>query len=456
MKFNLRKFIGNKEFMKSALTVAIPLMFQQLVTSSVNLIDNMQVGQLGDAALGGVAAVNRYYMIATFGTNGVLAAAAIFIAQYFGAKNMQKTKESFRFSILCAFAIMIPFALTGLLKPEVIVKFFTDDAAILKQGVDYMGVAAYTFFPMALSLSINNAFRACGETKKPLVIGILTALCNTMFNYILIFGHFGAPALGVRGAALATLIARLFEMITLLIVLKLSEMPFKTKVKNLLKFPFELGKRIMIKAAPLALNEVLWSSGMAMLFKFYSTRGPEVMSGYSVAGTTSDLFYVLFGGMAVASNVLISQELGANHLDEARDNGYRLLGFSTMLAVVFGIGMFTTSYLVPPLYNVSETARFVASSMLKIQGVMFWIYMFTCMCYFILRAGGDTKNTLLMDSVFMWTVNLPFVCACTYLTDLPIVGLYLAGQAADFLKLIISYKMVSKEKWVRNLTEGHQ
>ncbi|MBQ4344197.1 MAG: MATE family efflux transporter, partial [Erysipelotrichaceae bacterium] len=110
MKFNLKKFIGNKEFMKSALAVAIPLMFQQLVTSSVNLIDNMQVGQLGDAALGGVAAVNRYYMIATFGTNGVLAAAAIFIAQYFGAKNMQKTKESFRFSILCAFAIMIPFA----------------------------------------------------------------------------------------------------------------------------------------------------------------------------------------------------------------------------------------------------------------------------------------------------------------------------------------------------------
>lgn len=453
---NLKKYIGDKTFMKTTLAVAVPLMFQQLVTSSVNLIDNMQVGQLGDAALGGVAAVNRYYMIATFGTNGVLAAAAIFIAQYFGAKNMQKTKESFRFSILCGFAIMIPFALSGLIFPELIVKFFTDDAAILQQGVEYISVAAYTFFPMALSFSINNAFRACGETKKPLVIGVLTALCNTALNYVLIFGHFGFPALGVKGAALATLIARIFEMVTLLIVLKMSDMPFKTKVQNVLKFPGDLAKRILIKAAPLALNEVMWSSGMATLFKFYSTRGPEVMSGYSISGTTSDIFFVLFGGMAVASNVLISQELGANHLQEARDNGYRLLGFSTMLSVLFGAGLFCSSFIVPPLYNVSETAREVASSMLKIQGAMFWIYMFTCMCYFILRAGGDTKNTLLMDSGFMWTFNLPLVGLCTYLTDWPIIGLYLAGQVTDFVKLVISYKMVSKEKWVRNLTEGHQ
>ncbi|MBR5004915.1 MAG: polysaccharide biosynthesis C-terminal domain-containing protein, partial [Erysipelotrichaceae bacterium] len=323
-------------------------------------------------------------------------------------------------------------------------------------GVEYISVAAYTFFPMALSFSINNAFRACGETKKPLVIGVLTALCNTALNYVLIFGHFGFPALGVKGAALATLIARIFEMVTLLIVLKLSDMPFKTKVQNVLKFPGDLAKRILIKAAPLALNEVMWSSGMATLFKFYSTRGPEVMSGYSISGTTSDIFFVLFGGMAVASNVLISQELGANHLQEARDNGYRLLGFSTMLSVLFGAGLFCSSFIVPPLYNVSETAREVASSMLKIQGAMFWIYMFTCMCYFILRAGGDTKNTLLMDSGFMWTFNLPLVGLCTYLTDWPIIGLYLAGQVTDFVKLVISYKMVSKEKWVRNLTEGHQ
>lgn len=455
MRLNFKKYIGDKAFIKTALAVAIPLMFQQLITSSVNLIDNMMVGQLGDAALGGVAAVNRYYMIATFGTNGVLAAAAIFIAQYFGAKNMLKTKESFRFSILCAFAIMIPFALTGLLFPEVIVTFFTDDAEILKQGIDYIRVAAYTFLPMALSLSINNAFRACGETKKPLVIGILTALCNTCLNYVLIFGNFGAPALGVQGAALATLIARIFEMTTLLIILKLSDMPFKTRVQNLLKFPGELAKRIIYKAAPLALNEVLWSSGMATLFKFYSTRGPEVMSGYSISGTTSDIFFVLFGGMAVASNVLISQELGANHLEEARANGYRLLGLSTMLAVVFGAGLFSASFIVPPLYNVSDTARSVASSMLQVQGVMFWIYMFTCMCYFIVRAGGDTKNTLLMDSGFMWTCNLPLVGLCTYFTDMPILGLYLAGQVTDLIKLVISYKLVCKEKWVRNLTEEH-
>lgn len=449
---NWRKYVGNKEFYKTALAVAIPLMFQQLITSSVNLIDNLMVGQLGDAALGGVAAVNRYYMIATFGTNGVLAAAAIFIAQYFGAKDMQKIKESFRFSILSAFVIMVPFGLAGLFVPELIVTFFTEDVHILKEGIDYIGVAAYTFFPMALSLSITNAFRACGETKKPLIIGVLSALCNCVFNYILIFGHFGFPVMGVKGAALATLIARVFEMVTLLIVLKLSDMPFKSRVKNLLKFPMDLAQRIIIKAAPLAVNEVLWSTGMATIFKFYSTRGAEVMSGYSISSTTSDLFFVLFGGMAVASNVLISQELGANRLDEARDNGYRLLGFSTALAVVFGAAMFGSSFVVPNMYNVTDAAKNVAISMLRIQGCMFWNYMFTCMCYFILRAGGDTKNTLLMDSGFMWTCNIPLLGLATYFTDLPIIGLYLVGQVTDFIKLVISFKMVRKEKWVHNLT----
>lgn len=449
---NLKKYVGNKQFYKTALIIAIPLMFQQLITSSVNLIDNLMVGQLGDAALGGVAAVNRYYMIATFGTNGVLAAAAIFIAQYFGAENMQKIKESFRFSILSAFAIMVPFSLAGLVFPELIVRFFTDDAAILKQGTDYIRVAAYTFLPMALSLSINNAFRACGETRKPLIIGILTALCNTCLNYVLIFGHFGAPAMGVQGAALATLAARIFEMVTLLVVLKKSDKPFKTKVQNVFRFPFELAQRILIKAAPLACNEVLWSTGMATLFKFYSTRGSEVMSGYSIASTTSDIFFVLFGGMAVASNVLISQELGANRLDEARNNGYRLLGFSTLLSLVFAVAMFGSSFVIPQLYNVSEQARGVAESVTRIQACMFWIYMFTTMCYFILRAGGDTKNTLIMDSVYMWTVNLPLVGLFTYLTDWPIVGLYLVGQATDLLKMVISFRLVRKEKWVHNLT----
>ena len=176
-------------------------MMQQLITSSVNLVDNLMVGQLGDAALGGVAAVNRFYIIATYGTNGVLAAAAIFIAQFFGAQDHERMKQSFRFSILSAYAIMIPFFLLGFLVPEGIVRFFTSDPAIVQLGAAYMRIAAFTFLPMALSLGISSAMRAVGETKIPLVISAGAVLINTFLNYCLIFGNFGFPRLGVEGAA---------------------------------------------------------------------------------------------------------------------------------------------------------------------------------------------------------------------------------------------------------------
>ena len=170
MKKRFSKFFGTRQFYKLALAVAVPLMMQQLITSSVNLVDNLMVGQLGDAALGGVAAVNRFYIIATYGTNGVLAAAAIFIAQFFGARDEERMKQSFRFSILSAYAIMIPFFILGILAPEGIVHFFTSDPVIIQLGSAYMRIAAFTFLPMALSLGISSAMRAVGETKIPLVI----------------------------------------------------------------------------------------------------------------------------------------------------------------------------------------------------------------------------------------------------------------------------------------------
>lgn len=455
MKGRFKKFIGTKHFYKIALAVAIPLMMQQLITSSVNLVDNLMVGQLGDAALGGVAAVNRFYIIATFGTNGVLAAAAIFIAQFYGAENQEKMKQSFRFSLLSAYAIMIPFFLLGILFPSQIVQFFTTDPEIVRQGTMYMRLAAFTFLPMAISLGISSAMRAVGETKLPLLISAGAVLINTVLNYTFIFGHFGSPAMGVEGAAIATIIARVFEAICLCLVLHHYPFAFKTSMKELLHVPAELTKRILVKAAPLALNEVMWSLGMATLFKFYATRGPEVMSGYSISATISDIFFVLFGGMAAATTVLIAQPLGANKLKEARDHGYQLIGFSLMLSCLFAALMFSSSFIIPSFYQVSLEAKEVAVNILRIMSVMFWIYMANTQCYFILRAGGDTRSTLFMDSGYMWVINIPIIACFTYCTGFNIITLYMIGQATDIVKFIIAYSLVKKEKWVVNLTYKH-
>ena len=452
MSLRFARFIGNKAFYKKVMVVAIPLMLQQLVTSSVNLLDNLMVGQLGDASLSGVAVTNRFFMVAIFGTFGVLGAASIYIAQFYGAKDEDHMKQSFRYSILSAYLVMAPFVVLGLLFPKAILGFFTQTTSILDEGVIYMRIAALTFIPMAMSMAVGGAMRSIGQTKIPLYAGVASVLTNAVFNYMLIFGKFGFPALGVAGAAWATLIARLVEMVILLTVMNYKHFPFSTKIVDLFKVQKYLIKTITIKALPLTTNEIFWSSGMATLFKFYSTRGDAVLVGFQIAGSTADLFFVLFGGMAAATTVMISQPLGANELDEARSNGYKMLGFSVVLAMFFAVLMFASSFFVPYLYRVSEESRWIASTQLRIMSVMFWIYMGTAECYFILRAGGDTKSTLFMDSVFMWTVNIPVVAAATYLTKWPVFAVYIAGQSTDFLKLTLAYTLIRKEKWVKNLT----
>lgn len=447
-----KKFVANKTFYKYVLTLAVPLMVQQLVTSSVNLVDNLMIGQLGDAALGGVAASNRFFMVGLFSVMGVLAAAAVFIAQYYGAKDENNMKEAFRFSIISSLSISVLFFAGATFFPLNILRFFTDDVSILTAGVKYMSIVGVAMIPQALSGAIAGAMRAVGETKIPLYIGIFAVFTNAILNYLLIFGHLGLPQLGIQGAAIATVIARLVELSLLLIVMKNRAFHFTTSIVDLLVISKRNIKKISLKALPLMTNELFWSFGMATLFKFYATRGKEVISGISIAGTTADLFFVLFGGMAVATTIVISHPLGANDLTTARKNGYYMLGFSTALAVLFGMAMFATSYVVPQFYNVSAESQNIAATILRIQSLMFWIYMSTAQSYFILRAGGDMKSTLMMDAGFMWLVNIPIVGLVAYLSGVNIFILFIVGQSTDFIKLTLAYRLIKKERWLNNLT----
>jgi len=446
------KFIANRSFYKHVLTLAIPLMLQQLITSSVNLVDNLMIGQLGDAALGGVASSNRFFMIGLFSVMGILAAAAVFIAQYYGAKDQHNMKEAFRFSILSAGLITILFFIIAFFFPQHVLRFFTDDPSILVEGGKYIKLASISLLPFAISMSMASAMRAVGQTKIPLYIGIFAVFTNAVFNYVLIFGHFGFPQLGIVGAALATIISRFVELTLLLIVMKRKEFDFTTKIKDIFKVSTKNIKKISLKALPLMSNELLWSFGMASLFKFYATRGKEVIAGMSIASTTADIFFVLFAGMSVATMIVVSQPLGANNLEEAKRNGYHMIGFSTILAMIFGIVMFGSSFVVPLFYNVSEASQHVAANILRIQSFMFWIYMGTAQCYFILRAGGDMRSTLVMDAGFMWTVNIPVVALFTYFTGINIFLLFIIGQLTDFVKLTLAYQLIRKEKWLTNLT----
>lgn len=444
--------LKDTKFQKTVLLIAVPLMLQQLIVSSVNLIDNLMVGQLGDIALSAVSMANRFYMIVWAGVNGTIASSVIYLSQYRGASDEDHMKQSFRFMLVSSYLLCIVLFVIAFFFPEKVIGFFINDINVIRTGASYLKIAAISYLPSVLSLSVASAFRALGETKKPLYISIVSVLTNAIFNYLLIFGVFGFPQLGVVGAAIATLIARIVEAFIYLILLKRSDMPFKTNVFHLFRFELELAKRITIRALPLCINEILWSFGMSTLVRSYSSRGLVVNTAYSMASTIADLFFVLFGGMATASTVLIGTPLGANELEEAKENAYKLLGFSLILAFIFLVLMFSTSFVAPYLYNVSMEAKDLSANFLRIMALFFVLYMFNTSIYFILRAGGDTKSTLFMDAGFMWSLCIPIVIVLSYKTNLPVLVVYALGQSTDILKACLSYYLLKKEKWVKNLT----
>lgn len=442
----------NKVFYLSILSIAIPSMLQQLIISSVNMIDNLMVGQLGEIVIGAVASANRFYFVALFGLYGILGANAIFISQYFGAKNQQKMKETFRFSLILAFIFFTLISLAALFFPYQILAYFINHPEIINAGVSYLKIVSFSFIPLAISLTISSSMRSVGETKLPLYISILAVIINTMLNYLLIFGHFGFKSYGIKGAAIATVITRIIELVLYLIVLKIRCFEFNTSLFNIFDISKSLISIFIAKASPLVSNELLWSFGQSTLFKFYATRGSEAISAYSISSNINDVFFVLFAGMSVATTVIVSKQLGANNLVQAKENAYGLIKFSIVIGTFFSLLMFMSSYFAVNFYNVSLEAKNIAITRIRIDALFYLVMMTTAQIYFILRAGGDTISTLVVDSAYAWFFAIPIMAFFTYFTGFNIIYLFIINQLCNVLKLSISFYLLRREKWLVNLT----
>lgn len=448
-----KKTLQDKDLMKQCLTIAIPLMLQQLIVASVNLIDNLMVGELGDVAVSAVSSANRYYSIAQMAINAIVVSSIIFLSQYNGADDREHMRQSFRFSIISSYLFVFIFFFFALFKSDFIIKFIINDKDIIQSGSDYLKIACFSYLPLGISFPISNAMRSTGDTKRPLFVSMISVVLNIIFDYCLIFGHLGFEPLGVKGAAIATIIVRFIEMFIYLLCIKKGEYHFKTRINDLFRIEKDLIAKIIVKAIPLLINELLWSIGMTTTIKFYSYRGAVVNTAYSISATVADLFFILFAGMASATTVIVGTKLGANKIEEAKDSAYKLLCFSVYLSLIVAVLMSSFTLVVPYLYSkVSKESLDLANQFLIVMSIFFILYMFNTQTYFILRTGGDTRNTMFMDSGFMWAFNIPLVYILAYHTNIPVLYVYAIGQSTDILKSIIAYRMIRKEKWARNLT----
>ena len=461
----VNKWIGSRAFYRRLFAIMLPILVQNVITNFVSLLDNVMVGQVGTEPMSGVAIVNQLLFVFNLCIFGGLAGAGILTAQFYGSGDSRGVADTFRAKLYIALLAALGFTAVFLLAGRTLILQFIheggeklDMAATLSHALAYLRFMLFQIPPFALQMAYSSTLRETGETVLPMKAGIAAVLVNLVLNYILIFGKLGVPALGVEGAAIATVIARYVECAVIVSWTHRhrDRNPFLETAYATWRIPAGLLRKILVMGLPLLVNELLWSSGMAILNQCYSMRGLEVVSAVNISSTVSNLFFCAFLSMGNATSIIVGQLLGAGELERAVDEDRKLIVFSVALCTAVGAVMVFLAPLAPKLYNTSDNVRHIASQLLLVVAVSMPLHAFTNSCYFTLRAGGQALVTFLFDSLYQWTLVLPLAFILSRHTAMPILPMYICVQAMEFSKCFLGFYLVKRRKWVRDLVRGER
>ena len=442
------KYIGDRAFYKLVLTIALPVMIQNGITSFVNMLDNLMVGGIGTEQMSGVAICNQLIFVFNLCVFGGLSGAGIYGAQFSGKRDVEGVQNVFRFKLWLVGLLSVLGVLALRFFDEPLLSLFLhqgseqgDLVLTLQCAKAYLAVALIGLPVWALSQSYASTLRETASTTLPMGAGIAAMLVNLIGNWILIYGRFGAPRLGVVGAAWATGLSRVVELMIILVFshVNAKDHPFVKGLYRTLKVPRALTGMIVRKGMPLLFNEALWSSGQTTLVQIYSTRGLAVVAGINISNTISMLFNIVFMSLGSSIGIVVGNLLGAGDMTEAKAIG-------GLLAATSGV--------FPLLYNTTDEVRHIASRLILITSAVMPFHAYTNACYFTLRSGGLTRLTMVYDCSFVWCVCIPLAFVLCRLTALPFVGCYAAVTATEGLKALFGYHLVKQGKWIRNIVEG--
>lgn len=463
MKQKLRRYIGDSHFYKMLLGIVVPIIIQNGITNFVSLLDNLMVGRIGTEQMSGVAIVNQLVFVFNLCIFGAVSGAGIFTAQFFGHGDYEGVRNTFRFK----FMISVAFAVIGIAVfvvggPQLISLFLHEGGEsgnieqTLLYGEKYLHWILLGLVPFALSQVYSGTLRETGETVVPMAAGVTAVFVNLIFNFLLIYGNFGFPKMGVEGAAIATVMSRYVELCIIAVWshTHTEKVPYIKGVYRTLKIPAELTKQIAIKGMPLILNEALWAFGIAILNQCYSTRGLAAVAGTNISSTITNLFNVVFIAMGSALAIIVGQLLGAGKLEEARETDTKLIFASVVSCLVLGTIMALAAPLFPELYNTTDEVKELATFFIVFSAIMMPFNAFLHSAYFTLRSGGKTLITFFFDAGFVWIVSIPLALALSRLTDMPVRMLYACCTGADLIKVVVGYILVKRGKWVVKIVDN--
>lgn len=461
MKGLLKRYIGDRKFYSMLLKVVVPIIIQNAITNFVNLLDNIMVGQTGTESMTGVSVANQLMFVFNIIIFGAISGAGIFSAQYHGQGDSTGVKYTLRFKvIICTLMAVLGIVVFTVFPGQLVSLYMSDAESVgdpvltLGFGKEYLMVMVFGLLPFALTQAYSGTLRETGETMVPMVSGIVAVFTNLCLNYVLIFGKFGAPALGVVGAAVATVVSRYVELAIVVIYAHTHKKKHRY-MEGLYKgmyIPATVTKKIIVKGLPLLLNEAFWSLGMAAIAQCYSTRGLDVVSANNICTTVSNLFNVVFISLGSAVAIIVGNALGSGDVEKAVDLDRKLIFTSIMSSVVLGLILCAVSPFFPLVYKTEPEIQALATKLIIVIGITMPLHAHLHACYFTLRSGGKTLITFLFDSISIWAINYTLVFSLTHWAPmLSVPMIMLCDHLSNVVKCVVGSILVEKRIWVNNL-----
>lgn len=448
-------FFSDKEFFGRFISIAIPVTLQYFMAASLNLTDNIMVGQLGDASIAAVGLANQVYFILNLALFGIGGGTSIFISQFWGSKNYDNIKKITALGLVMALISSLIFFIPAFFVPRQVLSIFSADANVIGLGSTFLKTVCISFILMAFSICFASALRSTGNVRLPLFANITGIVVNTALNYILIFGKLGFPAMGVAGSATATVIARLVEFLILLYFIYTKDSIVAAKPRDLFSVHSELVKRFFTTSGAVITKDIVWAVGTALYMVIYAHINTEAVASVNIVSTIRQLAFVFFGGISNACLIMVGNKIGANENGAAYKYAGIFLKMTLAAGVIVGAAIIVARPLVLSPYNVSELVKQNVTGILVITGLLMAIQTFnTVMIVGAMRSGGDVKYSLILDIVTVWVVGMPLGLIGGYLFKLDIVWVFLLINLQEVYKFICCVKRYLSRKWINNVVQG--
>jgi len=441
-------------FYKRALTLALPIAMHSLIISSINMADVFMIGQLGETSIAALGISNQLMFMLILFLFGVSSGGQIFIAQFFGKNDKKNQDRVVGIMLIPALIISIAVMLGATIFPRAIMSVFSNDTSVLDQSASYLMIVGMSYPFTAISFVFNTTCRSTDRPRFPMYTSFAALCINIFLNWVLIFGNLGFPALGIEGAAIGTLIARIMETIFTLVLIYNSTSRARAKLKNMFDFKLDLTLRVARTSLPVFINEVTWAGGILALNIIFARLGTQSIATINIMDSVGRLSFAAFIGIAHAGGVILGQDMGAGKIDKVWEDSKRFSFLAVGIGIVMAIllGIFAPN--IVSIYSISETVFNYAVKTIRVWALILPLVAFNCLNIVgILRSGGDTKAALWIDIGALWAVGVPLAILGAFYLELPIYLVYLMAKVEEVIKFILGTHRYFSKKWIKNLVE---